>query len=108
MNPNDPVVKNRSLETWGRALIVPESTSKVAKFHFMDLCGKPYSAADYLEITRKFGVVFLLDVPKMGLDQKDLVRIHPVESCCETILMCGLKGATVYHVHRCMLRKQGK
>ena len=40
----------------------------------MDLCGKPYSAADYLEITKTFGTVFLLDVPKMGMDRKDLVR----------------------------------
>lgn len=73
VDPNDPVIKNRSLETWGRAVIVPESTSKVAKFNFMDLCGKPLSASDYLEITKMFGTVFLLDVPKMGLDQKDLV-----------------------------------
>lgn len=81
MDPNDPVIKYRRLETWGRALIVPESTSKVAKFDFMDLCGKPYSAADYLEITRQFGVVFLLNVPKMGLGQKDLVRINSADRC---------------------------
>jgi protein AFG1 len=41
----------------------------------MDLCGKPFSAADYLEITKQFGTVFLLDVPKMGLDRKDLVGV---------------------------------
>jgi len=39
----------------------------------MDLCGKPFSAADYLEITKRFGTVFLVDVPKMGMDRKDLV-----------------------------------
>jgi len=86
VDPDDPVIKNRSLETWGRALIVPESTSKVAKFDFMDLCGKPYSAADYLEITRTFGAVFLLNVPKMGLDQKDLARrfITFIDACYES------------------------
>ena len=73
-DPADPVVFNRKLETWGRVLLVPESTSAVAKFNFMDLCGKPLSAADYLEITKNFGTIFLLDVPKMGLDKKDLVR----------------------------------
>jgi protein AFG1 len=67
------VIKNRPLETWGRKLLIPESTRKVAKFTFMDLCGKPFSVADYLEITKTFGTVFLLDVPKMGMDQKDLV-----------------------------------
>lgn len=39
----------------------------------MDLCGKPLSAADYLEITKNFGTIFVTDVPKMGLDKKDLV-----------------------------------
>lgn len=34
------------------------------------------SAADYLEITKNFGTIFLSDVPKMGLDKKDLVSIH--------------------------------
>ena len=69
----DPVIRNRKLETWGRALLVPESTSKVAKFRFDDLCGKPLSAADYIEITNTFGTIFVTDVPRMGLSQKDLV-----------------------------------
>lgn len=73
-DPSDPIVTNRKLETWGRTLLVPESTTTVAKFRFMDLCGKPLSAADYLEITKNFGTIFLVDVPKMGLDKKDLVR----------------------------------
>ena len=36
--------------------------------------GKPLSAADYLEITRSFGTVFLVDVKKMGLGEKDKAR----------------------------------
>jgi peroxisome-assembly ATPase len=72
-DPEDPVIRNRPLETWGRVLLVPESTNKVAKFKFQDLCGRPYSASDYIEVTKKFGTVFLLDVPKMGMDSKDLV-----------------------------------
>lgn len=69
----DPPIKNRQLTIWGRKLSVPESTSKVAKFQFDDLCGKPLSAADYLEVTKTFGTLFVLDVPKMGLDSKDRV-----------------------------------
>ncbi|KAF8663442.1 hypothetical protein AX16_001012 [Volvariella volvacea WC 439] len=72
-DPSDPPVENRALNTWGRLLYVPESTSNVAKFDFMDLCGQPLSAADYIEVTRTFGTIFLLNVPKMGLDKKDLV-----------------------------------
>jgi predicted ATPase len=72
-DPSDPPIRNRKLSTWGRTLLVPESTSKVAKFNFEELCGQPLSAADYLEVTKNFGTVFLLNVPKMGLSQKDLV-----------------------------------
>ena len=70
---NDPPTKKRQLTIWGRKLTIPESTSKVAKFKFDDLCGKPLSAADYLEVTKTFGTLFVLDVPKMGLDSKDKV-----------------------------------
>lgn len=70
-DPSDPPTRDRALNIWGRSLRVPESTSKLAKFHFDDLCGQPLSAADYLEITKTFGTVFVLDVPKMGLDSKD-------------------------------------
>ena len=72
-DPSDPVITDRELHTWGRTVLVPESTSKVAKFRFDDLCGKPLSAADFIEVTKSFGTVFLLDVPKMGLDLKDKV-----------------------------------
>lgn len=73
-DPSDPLVTNRPLKIWGRTLLVPESTTKVAKFRFDDLCGRPLSAADYLEVTKTFGTVFVLDIPKMGIESKDLVR----------------------------------
>lgn len=85
-DPSDPVVSNRPLKIWGRTLYVPESTSKIAKFEFHDLCGKPLSAADYLEVTKTFGTVFVLNVPKMGLDKKDLARrfITFIDACYES------------------------
>lgn len=73
-DPADPVVRGRELHIWGRALRVPQSTSHVALFAFEELCGRPLSAADYLEVTRKFGTVFLCDVPRLGLGEKDKVR----------------------------------
>ena len=72
-DPSDPAISDRELHTWGRTIVVPESTSKIAKFSFDDLCGKPLSAADYIEVTKTFGTIFLLDVPKMGLGLKDKV-----------------------------------
>ncbi|KAJ7639137.1 AFG1-like ATPase-domain-containing protein [Roridomyces roridus] len=83
---DDPVVKNRKLPIWGRTLIVPVSTSTVAKFTFKELCDNPLSAADYLEITKAFGTVLLLDVWKMGVDRKDLARrfITFIDACYES------------------------
>lgn len=72
-DPADPVIRDRPLKIWGRTLLVPESTSRVAKFEFGDLCGKALSAADYIEVTKNFGTVFVLGIPKMGLENKDLV-----------------------------------
>lgn len=69
-----PVLSNRVLTIWGRKLEIPKSSENVALFHFDELCGKPLSAADYLEVTGRFKTVFVLDVPKMGLGQKDLAR----------------------------------
>lgn len=47
----------------------------MAKFRFDDLCGKPLSASDYLEITKNFGTIFVLEVPKLDLSKKDLVSV---------------------------------
>ncbi|GAA6061107.1 hypothetical protein JCM10212_006138 [Sporobolomyces blumeae] len=59
--PSEEIVSSRVLSVWGRPLHIPLSTSKVALFKFSDLCGGPRSAADYLEITKTFGTVFLTD-----------------------------------------------
>ena len=73
-DPSDPVTLGRELNTWGRIIRVPESTNSVAKFDFQNLCGQPLSAADYLEITKNFGTIFVVDIPKIKMDRKDLVR----------------------------------
>ncbi|EAU84331.2 AFG1 family mitochondrial ATPase [Coprinopsis cinerea okayama7 len=85
-DPSDPPIRNRKIITWGRELVVPESTSKVAKFEFEDLCNQPLSAADYLEITKNFSTIFILNIPKMGLDKKDLARrfITFIDACYES------------------------
>ncbi|KAF5333491.1 hypothetical protein D9611_002524 [Ephemerocybe angulata] len=85
-DPSDPPIHNRKITTWGRTLLVPESTSKIAKFEFRDLCGQPLSAADYIEVTKNFGTIFILNVEKMGLSQKDLARrfITFIDACYES------------------------
>ncbi|TFY73602.1 hypothetical protein EWM64_g10410 [Hericium alpestre] len=84
-DPSDPIVHGRKLTIWGRDIVVPKSTSEVAMFDFDDLCGKPLSAADYLEITRQFTTLFVCDVRKMGMSEKDKARrfITFIDACYE-------------------------
>ncbi|KAL4076214.1 AFG1-like ATPase-domain-containing protein [Scleroderma citrinum] len=82
----DPVVANRPLTTFGRTIHVPLSTSHVARFTFDELCARPLSAADYLEITRIFGTIFVTDVPKLDIGRKDVARrfITFIDACYES------------------------
>ncbi|EIN10509.1 hypothetical protein PUNSTDRAFT_132598 [Punctularia strigosozonata HHB-11173 SS5] len=84
-SPSGSIVQDRKLSTWGRTINVPESSEDVAKFTFDDLCGKPLSSSDYLEITKTFKTVFVLNVPKMDLGKKDMARrfITFIDACYE-------------------------
>ena len=74
MTSDEQVKENKRLKIWGRDLIVPRSTAKVARFDFMELCGSPKSAADYIEVCKRFHTIFVDNVPSMGLHQRDLAR----------------------------------
>jgi len=80
------VTHDRELHVWGRKLGIPASADNVAKFSFDELCGHPLSAADYLEVTKTFNTIFLSNVPKMNLNQKDKARrfITFIDACYES------------------------
>lgn len=65
---------NVKLKLWGRELIVPECSGSIARFKFSDLCDRPLSAADYLELTGKYGTVIVESIPRMGLSERDQAR----------------------------------
>jgi AFG1-like ATPase len=69
-----PVRVGKTIRLWGRDLTVPRCAGHVAQFTFAELCGRPLGAADYLELTQRFGTLFVTDVPRMGLGEKDKVR----------------------------------
>ncbi|WVQ68565.1 uncharacterized protein L199_006774 [Kwoniella botswanensis] len=79
------VTQNKQIPLWGRNLTVPESSGSIARFKFDDLCNRPLSAADYLEITGRFGTLFVEDVPKLGLGERDQARrfITFIDACYE-------------------------
>jgi predicted ATPase len=68
-----PIQEGKTIRLWGRNLTVPRSAGHVAQFSFAELCGRALGAADYLEITQRFRTLFVKDVPRMGLSEKDKV-----------------------------------
>ena len=71
-----PVQQGKTIRLWGRDLTVPRSAGHIAQFSFAELCGRPLGAADYLELTQRFRTLFVTDVPRMGLSEKDKVEWH--------------------------------
>ncbi|KAF3922803.1 hypothetical protein AA313_de0209789 [Arthrobotrys entomopaga] len=59
---------------WGREIKIPLASGKAARFNFNDLCGKPMSAADYLELTRNYDSFIVENVPAMDINSRDVAR----------------------------------
>lgn len=86
LTENLPILDGATIRLWGRGLTVPRSAGSVAQFTFSELCGRPLGAADYLELTQRYGTLFVTDVPRMGLNEKDKARrfITFIDACYES------------------------
>ncbi|KAJ6264250.1 hypothetical protein Dda_0394 [Drechslerella dactyloides] len=72
-DPKDPPhPATRSI--WGRDIKIPSASGRAARFDFQDLCGKPTSAADYLELTRHYDAFIVENVPAMDINTRDVAR----------------------------------
>ena len=80
-----PIQEGKTIRLWGRNLTVPRSAGHVAQFSFAELCGRALGAADYLEITQRFRTLFVKDVPRMGLSEKD--KVDRVKISASQLLM---------------------
>ena len=58
----------------GRALTARRRAGSVVWFDFRTLCDGPRSQRDYLELARRFPVLFLSDIPQMGAAMADQAR----------------------------------
>ena len=58
----------------GRTLTARRRAGSVVWFDFKTLCDGPRSQRDYLELARRFPVLFLSDIPRMGLASADRAR----------------------------------
>ncbi|KAK9369217.1 AFG1-like ATPase-domain-containing protein [Lipomyces kononenkoae] len=72
-NPRDPP-HTATHTIWGRELRVPKASGKVAQFTFEELCGRPMSAADYLELARNYRAFVVTDIPTLTIQNKDRAR----------------------------------
>jgi len=72
----DQDVRSTYLSTQGRNVLVERCCMKksVARFNFWDLCGKALGAADYLIIAETFHTIFLEDVPRLKIEEFNVVR----------------------------------
>jgi cell division protein ZapE len=61
-------------EVEGRSLVARHRAGSVVWFDFAALCDGPRSQRDYLEIARRFAVVFLSNIPRMGAGTADQAR----------------------------------
>jgi predicted ATPase len=59
---------------WGRDVVVPRASGKAVMFEFSELCGRPTSAADYLELMRWYEAFIITEIPGMTHKSRDLAR----------------------------------
>jgi cell division protein ZapE len=70
------------LEIAGRSLQVRARAEDVVWFSFSELCQRPRSTGDYLELAREYHTLLLQGVPSLGDEQDEAVRrfIHLVDA----------------------------
>lgn len=68
--------ESKKIDFWGRTLYVERQCdqSRVARFTFEQLCGRPASAMDYLEIIKHYDTIIVEDVPQLNLAQRNEAR----------------------------------
>ncbi len=56
--------------------------NEIIWFSFAELCDKPRSANDYLDIAQSFHTVFIHDIPCMGEDKDDVAKrfVHLIDA----------------------------
>ncbi len=71
---NGPGTRDARIQVEGRPVRARREAKGVVWFEFSELCEGPRSVADYIEIARCYGTVFLSGVPVMGAADDDAAR----------------------------------
>lgn len=59
------------LHVRGHNFDIPLASATAARFSFDDLCAKPLGAADYLELARRYGTIFIDHVPTLDFARRN-------------------------------------
>jgi cell division protein ZapE len=60
-----------TLKVRGHDFYVPLASQAAARFSFADLCAKPLGAADYLELAKRYGTIFIDHVPTLDFSKRN-------------------------------------
>ncbi|TMO70548.1 cell division protein ZapE [Pseudoalteromonas sp. S3785] len=71
--------KNQSLQVHSRALPYLFKANNALMIDFMALCSGPRSAQDYMLLAKQFNVLYIANVPKMGVGATGKVIVHGIE-----------------------------
>jgi cell division protein ZapE len=58
----------------GREIAVPQACGGFARFDFDELCDRPMSAADYVQIARRYHTVMIERIPALGTDRRNAAK----------------------------------
>ena len=74
--------RDTSIKLYGRELPVRARAEDIVWFSFEELCQRPHSARDYLELAREFHTLLLEGVPHFGEDLDEAARrfIHLIDA----------------------------
>ena len=59
------------IKIWERKLLLKKTYKTIVYFDFDELCAANHSAADYQAICQKFALIFLIDVPKLEIENRN-------------------------------------
>jgi len=67
-------ISSEFLEIYNRKILIPVACGEVARFHFKELFMRPYGPADYIKICNEYSHIFIDEIPRMTINQKNEAR----------------------------------
>ena len=71
---NGAGLQKRELIVKGRKITVQKHAMGCASFEFDELCNNPLGSEDYLAIAREFEIIFLRNIPKLSVDERNQTK----------------------------------